>query len=205
MLPVAALIWLDTDMLQWMVPAILFGTYLINGMLFMAGLVLLERSEGTLQALAVSPLRTHQYVIAKIASLCLLSLAESVLITVLLGVSINNLFTLMLGVVVATTMLAAFGLMLAIRYRSINELLMPAVGWGMLSQLPLLPYFHIGDYWFAWLHPLHPALVLLESGVDIVPLWEQLLAVGLGLVGVLLSTYLAVKAMRGFMVGGASK
>lgn len=204
-LPVAALSWLDESVLQWALPAILFGTYLINGMLFMAGLVLLERGEGTLQALAISPLPTHQYVAAKMGSLCLLSLAESILIALLLGVPVLNIFALALGIVVATSMLAALGLMLAVRYGSINELLMPAVAWGMLTQWPLLPYFNIGDDWYAWLHPLYPALVLIESGLLPVPAWETWLATALGLLAIAFSGYLATRSMRGLLTDGTSQ
>lgn len=196
---VCVLIWLDVAMLVWLLPAVLFGNFIINGMMFMAGLILLERNEGTLQALAVSPLPVHQYLAGKLGSLTLLCLVESTIIAFVLRVPIVVLPTLFLGIVFGTVLMAVAGLLLAIRYRSINDLLMPAVAWAMVLQLPILPYFDIGDTWLAWLHPLHPALTLLESGFSPLPWSELALAVMLGTLWMTASIALAVRVTSHFM------
>lgn len=60
-----------------LVPAALALNVLMTTFYFVAALVLLEKSEGTLPALAASPLRVSEYLGAKVASLTLLAMAEN--------------------------------------------------------------------------------------------------------------------------------
>ncbi|MCH7825829.1 MAG: hypothetical protein IH849_13595 [Acidobacteria bacterium] len=63
--------------LPLLVPAALALNVLMTTFYFVAALVLLEKSEGTLPALAASPLRVSEYLGAKVASLTLLAMAEN--------------------------------------------------------------------------------------------------------------------------------
>jgi hypothetical protein len=88
---------------------LIFGNLLINGFFFMAGLVLLEKGEGTLEAQVVTPLRTGEYLASKVITLTVLSLLESVLLVLLaVGLDINWL-ALLAGVALMTPLLALAG------------------------------------------------------------------------------------------------
>lgn len=160
---VAVLSWLSAPTLVWLLPVVLLGNYFINGLFFIAGLVMLEKSEGSLEALITTPLRSGEYLLSKVLSLCLLSLIESVVIIYSLGVVEVDLGPLLLGIVLSTALLSLFGFLIVARYDSINEFLFPSVLWSTALVIPYLGYFGIWQGWPLYLHPIQAPLLLLEA------------------------------------------
>ncbi len=74
---------LPEHVLRPLMPPLVLGNLIINTYYFVGGLVLLEKREGTLEAQVVTPLRTWEYLAAKVATLALLSLAENLLIVLM--------------------------------------------------------------------------------------------------------------------------
>ena len=73
-------------------PAFVFGNLVVVSFYFVAGLVLLEKEEGTLEAQVVTPLSSGEYLASKVATLAALSVVESLLITIIavgLAASVN--------------------------------------------------------------------------------------------------------------------
>ncbi|MCY4600864.1 MAG: hypothetical protein OXF27_13205, partial [Acidobacteria bacterium] len=64
----------------YVLPAVVFGNLVMVNFYFVAGLVLLEKGEGTLEAQVVTPLADWQYIGSKTATLTALSLVEQVVI-----------------------------------------------------------------------------------------------------------------------------
>ena len=119
----------------WILPVALLGNHVTNGFYFIAAIVLLEKAEQSLEAQLVAPLRAWEYLSARIASLCLLSLAESVAIVALAYEGSVEWAALALGVVMMTSLLACFGFLRVARYKSINEFLFPSfLVSGLLSS-----------------------------------------------------------------------
>src|SRR5688572_31457208 len=84
----------------WM-PVLILSNLLINTFYFMAGLVLLEKAEGTLMAQRVTPLRVWEYLVSKVVTLTLLTVCESFLI-VLFGYGPTfGAIALLLGVILS--------------------------------------------------------------------------------------------------------
>ncbi len=69
--------------LNWLMGVFVIGNILITSFYFIAGLVLLERDEGTLTAQAVTPLRPWEYLFSKGISLFVLVFVENLIIVVL--------------------------------------------------------------------------------------------------------------------------
>ena len=145
----------------WMPPLIL-SNLLINTFYFIAGQVLLEKGEGTLHAQVVTPLKNSEYLISKVLSLTLLSLAENLLI-VLIGYGMEfNIILLVLGMVGAAAMYTLCGFLAVSRYSSINEYLFPSFLYTLAFIPPFLSYAGLEGSWL-YLHPLQAPLVLLQG------------------------------------------
>lgn len=155
---VVLLAWLPQEAVTWLLPVVIFENVMTNTFFFVAGMVLLEKGEGTLEAQVVTPLRTGEYLLSKVVTLTALSLVESLIIaTAALGFD-PELIALAIGITLASVFLCLVGVALVIRYRSINEYLMPAVVYSMLLSLPLLGYFGIGPgVLYDW-HPVQGAV-----------------------------------------------
>jgi len=153
-------------------PAILMENLAINSFYFMSGLVLLEKGEGTLEYQVVTPLRSWEYMASKVLTLGLLSTLESVL--VIIAVSGPHFFwpALIAGIVFLVVIYALYGLIVVVRYNSINEFLLPSVLWTLAYSLPLL-YF--SDLWpspILFLHPVQAPMILMRAAFQPVPTWQ---------------------------------
>ena len=146
------------------VPAILVINLQITTFFFVAGLMLLERDEGTLNALAVSPLSPSGYLAMRTLSLTGLAAAETIAI-VWIGFGTGGSWPLILGGTAALGVIyTGFGAAVATRYESVNALLLPASAFVGLLLLPLLPHFGLAPRLLFFIHPLEPPMTLIRAG-----------------------------------------
>lgn len=146
-----------------LVPAFVVFNLIVTTFYFMAALLLLEKGEGTLSAVVVTPLRAAEYLISKVFTLTLLALAESLLIIVLLFGTDVHWGLLLSGATLLSALYVLVGFIAVVRYDSINAWLMPSVVVVTFLILPLLPHFGLTSPWLFYLHPTWPALRLLEA------------------------------------------
>lgn len=145
--------------LSLIIPGLVFFNLLITTFYFVGGLVLLEKEEGSLIGLVVTPLRPSEYLVAKIGSLTLLASLETTLY-------ISIVFRTappFLGMILLAGLYTLFGFVAIARYDSINEFLLPSVGIVMLLMLPLVDFFGPWHSPIFYLHPLQPTLVLMRA------------------------------------------
>jgi fluoroquinolone transport system permease protein len=186
------------------IPMLIYGNVLINGFLFVAGLVLLEKGEGTLEAQVVTPLRTGEYLASKIITLTLLSLVESALIVLLaIGLDVGWL-ALLAGVVLLTPLMVLAGFLLVSRYDTLNEFMFPAVGAIAVLSLPLLPAFGLlegllNDVW-VYVMPVEPSWLLLQAAVAPIESWQLVYGLLAGVLWVAISFLLAQRAFYRFVI-----
>ena len=160
----------------WLAP-LLLTNLLVATYFFMAGQVLLEKTEGTLEAQIVTPLGVREYLGSKIVTLTALSLVENVAIAVLaLGWDIAAL-PLIAGLVLAAAIYCLGGFIAVARFDSINEFIFPSVPWVAASSLPVLHYLDVWTPLLMYLHPLQPAMVLLGGAVEPLAPWQWLYGV----------------------------
>ena len=134
----------------------------ITTFFFMCGLMLLERDEGTLMALAVTPISPHAYLGVRVITLVALATVETLIVASLAFEIRHPLFVAgaagLLGI-----MLTSLGAVVSARYESMNELILPG---SVLVTFLLLPLFaHVGltSHTPFLLHPVEPALTLLRA------------------------------------------
>lgn len=179
---VAALLVVITQIppLDWkpVLPPLVLGNLVTATFFFMAGLVLLEKKEGTLAAQIVTPLSATDYLVSKIGTLTALSIVEHVLLALITVGTAFNPVALVVGVVAAAALYCLAGFGAVVRYDAINEMMFPTIVWVTLFSLPILHYAGLWSSPVMYLHPFQAPLVVLEAAVQPIEAWEW--AYGLG-------------------------
>jgi fluoroquinolone transport system permease protein len=145
---------------------VVFSDPSVLGFFFIGGVMLLERSEGSLHAAFASPLRVQEWVAAKLISLTTLGLVASFAIALPLCMGCVRPLFVVASVVPTSTCFMLVGIVAGTRFATVNRYLL---GGGLLSAPLLLPM----------LAPLGvidtPVFDLLPAGASL-----ELLDVGLG-------------------------
>ena len=187
---------LPPDFAAWALPLFLLGNFATNGFYFAAGMMLLEKAERTLDVQFVTPLRSTEYVAAKLIALSLLTLVETGVIVVASGH--GRYLLLGLSTVALTAVLGQLGLLMVTRYRSINEFLMPSVLVTYVVMLPVVDLLDLWDSALLYLHPLYPPMVLLEAAFRPVSGLETAVALALSATWVAVGMAISQRVIRRF-------
>lgn len=186
---------LGTNTLAWLLPAAVLGNLLVGTFYFMGGLLLLEKGEGTIEAQIITPLRSSEYILSKLATLTILSFIENSLLVLIIYVLrarswtapaqffngfgpelISSLLLFAAGLILAAIILCLSGFLVVIRYDSINEYLLPSIMVTTLLMLPLVAYLAGWQSWLLYLHPLQAPLLLFEAAWQPIPIWQLIYA-----------------------------
>lgn len=181
-------------------PVLVLGNLPINTFFFIAGLVLLEKGEGTLDAQVVTPLRTGEYLASKAATLTLVSLLENGVLVVLLARFNFQILPLAAGIVLASVLCCLIGFALIARYDSINEYIFPSVLYNALLLLPILGNLEVWSSWLLYLHPLQGSLLLMRAAFEPIPVWQWLYALTSSLAWIGVAWYLCGRAFDRFIL-----
>lgn len=191
--------------LSWLLPAMLLNDLVLGTFYFMGGVVLLEKSEGTLEALVVTPLRMGEYLASKVLTLSALALVQNlILVLALQGVPQQPLW-IIAGIAAAAAILCLAGFAVVLRYSSINEYLLPSIGYVALLMIPLV-YTAGWQHWLLYLHPLQAPLLLMRAAFAPLPAWQLGYALGASALWVALGYALCRRTFGRFVVArvGAS-
>ena len=156
------------DEAMW-VPALVAVNLQITTFFFVAGLLLLERDEGTLLALAVSPLTPAAYLAARTLSLTALAGIETIALVSIAFADSPSWPLLLAGTCAVGVIYTGIGVALACHYASVNALLLPASVVVTLLLLPLLPHFGLAPRALFLLHPIEPPLTLIRAAYRVTP------------------------------------
>lgn len=173
---------------------------------FIAALVLLEKSEGMLAGLVVTPLRPREFLLAKTVSLTLLGVVEGGLIVAFLPTLVVQPLPLLLGMCFIASFYTLIGFAVIVRFDSINAYILPAGFVVFVLVLPLAAYFGLWQSRLFALHPLQPMLVLLDAAFVPTSGTELIYGLGGSLLWIWLSFAWAKRAFRQFIArttGGA--
>ena len=141
---------------------ILFTDVCTLGFTFIGAIVLLERGQNLTQSLFVTPLRLREYLLSKILSFMLLSIASTLLIMVGASVGGQDLMWFVFGVIFSGLIYTLFGLVFAARARHVNDYFVKSLGIGLVISLPILAYLRFFDTPLFYLFPTRATLILLD-------------------------------------------
>ena len=163
---IAILKTLSMEIVTIILPVILLSNLTITAYFFVAGLLLFEKSEGTLEAIVVTPVRGGEYLWSKAISLTALALVEGLVITLVITGFTYNPLLLILSLGFIAIMLVFLGFVVVARYDSINEFIIPGALLMTPLALPLIDYFNIWHSWIFYLHPLQAPLQIMLGSFD---------------------------------------
>ena len=162
---------LTPDQLQFFMPVLIMYGVSMTTVFLVGVLLLIERSQGTLSVVMVSPLRPAEYLASKLITLTVLALVESAIMAVVaygLGFSFA---WFVLAVVMRASMGVAVGVAVGVRFRSITRFLVPAIGLSLAFDLPNIWYFELWPSPLFYLWPSMPPLLLAKAAfLEVEPL-----------------------------------
>lgn len=187
----------------------LFFLFAVGGttLIYVAGLVIFEKGEHTLDAVLVSPLRLDEYMISKMVTLTGIATLESLIIVALsAGFTGYNVALLFAGVVLMGALLVPVGIIMIVRYDSVTDFLMPVLGVALVLELPFLYFMGINTSPIWLLIPTAAPTMLMWGGWHTLELWQLVYGFGYTLLWML---GLYVWAKRAFfhhiILGGRSE
>ena len=175
------LAWLaGADHLPSVVPATLLLFVGGTTLLYVAGMIIFERDEGTLHAVIVSPLRTLEYLWSKIITLSLLATLESVtmvggamLILSRFGaVPWPNVPLLLIGILTIGVIYTLMGIVLIVRYQKITDFLIPMAAIVSVLQLPFLHFLGLVEHPVFLIIPTSAPTMLMQGAFMPLAPWE---------------------------------
>lgn len=131
------------------------------GLFFMGAIVLLEKSQHTPCALAVSPVRALEYVAAKVGSLSAISLIVAVVLASAAGV--DNLHIVLSGTLISSVMFTLSGIVIATKIASLNQFILWTVPVEIICFVPaILHLFHMTPAWCGY-YPINACMDMVSG------------------------------------------
>lgn len=188
------------------IAAVILFDVVLSPLMLVGLMVLLERGEGAFAVLCVSPVPTPAYIVARVLTVSLISLAQTLVIVLVVYDGALSPLALTAGLAGAASLSALFGFVIIAYFDDLYAYLFPMIGAIMALGVPGYGVLlGIAPEWLSW-HPTAGALVLIETAFSLdapqgparasASLAAWILAAG-GL------AYLAVRRMRA-RIGGAS-
>lgn len=176
--------------------------------IYIAGLIVFERSEHTLDALFVSPLRLAEYLASKLISLTLLVLVEgTVLVLLAQGFAgdgaystVINWLLILGGTALMGAMLTLFGVILVVRFDTITDFLMPALLVAIPLQVPVLYFAGLSDSPLWLVIPTSAPTMLIWGAWNGLEVWQVLYGIGYSLLVIAAAYVWASRAFTRYVI-----
>lgn len=132
------------------------------GLFFMGAIVLFEKSERVLNSIAVSPVRSIEYVLSKLFSIAIISTLVAVVIGAC-GGFVSDYVGFVFSVFVCSCIFSAVGLICAAKVESLNKFIILTIPAELLINTPAIVY--LLGYKKDWLL-FHPGVCMIELCTD---------------------------------------
>ena len=165
------------------------------GMVFVGALVLFEKNERTLQAMAVSPVPGSGYLWSKALSLTVLSLFLGLAMAIAGHGWQLHYFWLAIGIILTGLFFTFIGFLAVARVNSINQYILFLFPFLVVFNLPIFNFLKITDSWLLYLLPSQGSFLLLEAGFGRdISYWQLIYSVGYLLISIVVAYRLALRA-----------
>lgn len=148
---------------------LIFSDPVLIGLMFMGAIILFEKSEKVMQALAVSPISIHTYILSKTISIGLISLLSGVLIALFSGME-HSYIHLIIGIMLGSALFTLVGISLSAFISTMNSFVMIMVPTLIISVAPISIYTMGYKSEFMLLHPSISLIELMSGNLSIISL-----------------------------------
>jgi fluoroquinolone transport system permease protein len=145
---------------EWMhkiVSILIYSDPAAMGLFFMGAILLLEKSQRVISSIAISPVKSSEYILSKVISLGITGTVVGTLIALFSGA--GNLFGIIIGTFLGSVIFSLLGLLVASRITSLNQFLVASLPFELISFAPPIIYM------FGYRKPymlLHPGCILIH-------------------------------------------
>lgn len=130
------------------------------GLFFMGAIVLLEKSQRVLNALAVSPVKAIEYVAAKVISLMLISVLVSLVLAFAAG--LRNIPEVLFATALTSIIFTLLGLIAATKISSLNQYIIITAPLELICFVPPAIYLFVPSDIMQW-YPLNGSMALISN------------------------------------------
>ncbi|MBS4539366.1 ABC transporter permease [Clostridium sp. D2Q-11] len=127
--------------INYVVPIVIFTDPSFIGFFFIGGIVMLEKIQGVLQYLVITPLSPKEYLISKTISLTILAELAGFAITLVTYKDSFNWIILFLGILLTSIFYTLYGFIVASGCNTINQYFVKMIPYLLILIIPLLVYF----------------------------------------------------------------
>lgn len=166
--------FLPEDVLSLTLPLVVFSDPSVLGLFFIGGIIMLEKAQGVLSVLVVSPLRTSEYVLSKVISLALVSVLAAFAITGLSNYENVNWLLLLLSTALTSGIFTLCGIMINAGCRTVNQYMLKTIPYMLLFVLPCLSLIGFPGSWAFTIVPSVAALRLMLGAYAGIPFFEAI-------------------------------
>ncbi len=117
-------------------PLVLFSDPSVLGLFFIGGIIMLEKGQGVIQVLIVSPLTTGEYIAAKVISLTIVAVAAASAIAALSFYGSINWFLFFISVILTSGIFTLFGVVINAGCTTVNQYILKTIPYMLLLVLP---------------------------------------------------------------------
>lgn len=147
------------DILSVGLPLVVFSDPSVLGLFFIGGIIMLEKMQGVLSVLVVSPLRTTEYILSKVISLALVSVLAAFAITGFSNYGSVNWLLVFLSTVLTSTIFTLCGIMITAGCSNVNQYILKTVPYMLLF---ILPCFSLIGFPYSDLFTIIPSVAALR-------------------------------------------
>lgn len=154
---------------SYAVPITIYSDPAVVGFFFIGSIIMLEKQQGIIDCLAVTPLHPKEYLMSKVISLTIVGAISSIIIASSAGGNINWIISF-LSILLNSAFYTLFGFIVAGGAKSINSYFMRAIP---LMLFMIFPCFSLIGFRFSWMFKIFPSVAGLELllgsfiGIDI--------------------------------------
>lgn len=179
-----------------LVSAIILLDLVLAPVLVVGLMLLLERGEGSLLALAATPLPPGLFVLARTLVVSVISSAEMGLLALIVYDGPLSLPFFVGGLLSLAAVASLSAFLLVAPFNSLYSFILPMFGWILLLSLPGYGVLMRWDpWWLAW-HPTAPSMALIEAAFGPVPAERIGFAMGAAAAWIVFLSLLALRAVR---------
>lgn len=166
-----ALSWIPMSVLKVVVPLVIFTDPAVIGLFFVGGIVMLEKNQGIIQAVVVTPLTTREYIISKVISLVIVSLFAGIIIATLAYKGPIDWLLFFISLILTSSFFTLCGLVIGAKCNTVNQYIVRMIP---IMLFFVLPCFSLIDYQVIDFFEIIPSVAALKLmlgtfiGIDLI-------------------------------------
>ena len=149
------IIQLPKNIVSIAVPLVVFTDPSVVGFFFIGGIIMLEKVQGVIQYIVVTPLTSKEYLAAKIISLSLLAEAAGITITAVTYKGNISWVLLVLGILLSSVFFTLYGFIIAAGCNTVNEYFIKMIPYMLVI---VFPCFSLIGFHNSWLFNIFPSV-----------------------------------------------